>query len=82
MGVIELLDKIIEIAKCCCREEDVAWGEDTSILTDMSLSSLEIFDFIFKVETQFSIHFLDRELSDIVTLGDLEEAVRKKIGVK
>ena len=44
----------------------------------MALSSLEIFEFIFKVETRFSIRFSDRELSDIVTLGDLEEAVRRK----
>ena len=76
-----MLDKIIEIGKSCCKE-DIEWGPDTSIIADMALSSMEIFEFVFKVETQFSIRFSDRELSDIVTLGDLEEAVRKKVEVK
>ena len=72
-----MLDKIIEIGKSCCKE-DIEWGLDTSIIADMALSSMEIFEFVFKVETQFSIRFSDRELSDIVTLGDLEEAIRRK----
>lgn len=76
-----MLEKIIEIARSCCRE-DIDWGADTSILSDMALSSLEIFEFIFKVEAQFAIHFTDRELSDIDTLGDLEEAVERKVGRK
>lgn len=76
-----MLDKIIEIGKSCCKE-DIEWGPGTSIIADMALSSMEIFEFVFKVETQFSIRFSDRELSDIVTLGDLEEAVRKKVEVK
>ena len=65
-----LLKEIIEIAKEYCSEE-IEWGEDTSILTDMELSSLEIFDFIFRIESRFSVHFTDRQLRDIVTLGDL-----------
>lgn len=76
-----MLDKIIEIGKSCCKE-NIDWDSDTSILTDMAMSSLEIFEFIFKVETQFAIRFSDRELSDIVTLGDLEEAVRRKVKAK
>lgn len=77
-----MLEKIMELARACCKEEHVEWNEDTSILTDMGLSSLEIFDFMLKVETQFSIHFQDRELSDIVTLGDLTEAVQRKVEAK
>ena len=79
--MLDILDHIIEAAKECCQEE-VAWSADTSILSDMGLSSLEIFEFIFKVETKFGIHLSDRELGDVVTLGDLEEAVRKKVEVK
>lgn len=76
-----MLDKLIEIAKGFCKE-DIEWNEDTSILTDMALSSLEIFDFIFKVETQFKIRFTDRELRDIDTLGDLQRLTERKVNSK
>ncbi len=73
-----MLEKIIEIAKSCC-EADISWSKDTSILTDMELSSLEIFDFISKVEKQFSIHIKERDLSEIDTLEDLEKVVEKEM---
>ncbi len=76
-----MLEEIIEIAKEYCKD-DIEWNADTSILTDLSLSSLEIFDFVFKVESHFGIRFTERELGDIVTIGDLEEAVRKKVQSK
>lgn len=76
-----MLEEIIELAKNCC-EADVEWGEDTSILTDMELSSLEIFEFINEVEMRFSIHLKERQLGEIVTLGDLAEAVEKEVNAR
>ncbi len=76
-----MLEKIIEIARSCC-EADVEWSGDTSILTDMELSSLEIFNFISEVEKKFSIHLKERQLSEIETLNDLAEAVEKEMKVQ
>ena len=72
-----MLDEIIEIAKDFC-QEDIRWDGDTSVLTDMELTSLEIFEFIGRVEDRFSIRFTDRQLRNIVTLGDLADAVTEK----
>lgn len=72
-----MLEEIIEIAREHC-ENEIEWGGDTSILTDMELSSLEIFEFICDVEARFSIHLKERQLSEIVTLSDLAEAVERE----
>ena len=72
-----MLDEIIEIAKDFC-QEDIQWDGDTSVLTDMELTSLEIFEFIGRVEDRFSVRFTDRQLRNIVTLGDIADAVKEK----
>ena len=72
-----MLDEIIEIAKNFC-QEDIQWGADTSVLTDMELTSLEIFELIGQVEDRFSVRLTDRQLRNIVTLGDLADAVKEK----
>ena len=72
-----MLDEIIAIAKDLC-QEDIQWDGDTSVLTDMELTSLEIFEFIGRVEDRFSVRFTDRQLRNIVTLGDIADAVKEK----
>ena len=72
-----MLDEIIAIAKNFC-QEDIQWDADTSVLTDMELTSLEIFELIGQVEDRFSIRLTDRQLRNIVTLGDLADAVKEK----
>lgn len=76
-----MLEEIIEIAKDFC-QEDIPWDADTSVLTDMELTSLEIFEFIGRVEDRFGIHFTDRQLRNIETLGDIADAVKEKRGGK
>lgn len=72
-----MLDEIIAIAKGFC-QEDIQWGADTSVLTDMELTSLEIFELIGQVEDRFSVRLTDRQLRNIVTLGDIADAVKEK----
>lgn len=73
-----MLDKIIEIAKKICDSEDIELSEDTSILMDMELSSMEFFSFISEVEGELEISISERELNSIETLGDLAEIAEEK----
>lgn len=71
-----MLEKLIELAKEVC-EEDLEWNEDTSIMMDMQLSSLEFFSFIANIEDIFKIRISERQLTRIDTLGDLAELIRR-----
>ncbi len=72
-----MLEKIITIAKEFCDNDDMEWSEDTSILMDMELSSMEMFAFIAKVEKSLGIHISERQLARIATLGDLVTLAKK-----
>ena len=74
-----MLEKIIEIANRLCELEDVEMNEDTSIISDMELSSLEFMAFVAEVEGMFNIRIKERELRKIDTLGELAELVEEKI---
>lgn len=75
-----MLQKIIEIAERVCELEDVELNEDTSIITDMELSSMEFLAFVTEIEGEMNIHIKERELRGIETLGDLAEVVTKRVG--
>lgn len=72
-----MLETIIEIGKEFCGSDDIEWSEDTSILMDMELSSMEMFAFIAKVEKKLDIHINERQLARIASLGDLVTLAKK-----
>jgi acyl carrier protein len=74
-----MLEKIIEIAIRVCEVEDIELNEDTSIISDMELSSLEFMAFVAEVEGMFNIRIKERELRKIDTLGELTELVEEKL---
>lgn len=74
-----MLEKIIEIANRVCEADDIELNEDTSIISDMELSSLEFMSFVSEVEGVFNIRIKDRELRKIDTLGELAELVEEKL---
>lgn len=71
-----MLEQMIDLAKKVC-EEELEWNEDTSIMMDMQLSSLEFFNFIVNVEDTFDIRISERQLTRIDTLGDLVELIQR-----
>ena len=74
-----MLEKIIEIANRLCEVDDIELNEDTSIISDMELSSLEFMAFVAEVEGMFGIRIKERELRRIDTLGELAELVDEKL---
>lgn len=73
-----MLEKMLEIAKKYA-EGDAAAHMDGETFLLMELSSLEIYSFIAEIEAMFGVRIKERELSQIETLKDLEEIVKKRM---
>lgn len=72
-----MMEKLLKIAEKYCSEEQEL-DENTSIMMDMELTSMEFFSFICDVEEQFGVHFTERQLRRIDSLGDLNEVICSK----
>lgn len=75
-----MLEKIISIAKKECEVEGVELNEDTSIMSDMELSSMELLSFVAEIEGTMGVRIKERDLRNIDTLGELAELVEQKLG--
>lgn len=73
-----MMKQIIALAQKIFQDDTLELTEDTSIIADMELSSMEIFEFIAEVEREFSIHISERQLNQIDTLGDLYRIVKQQ----
>ena len=74
-----MIEKIIEIVERVCETDGVELNEETSIVSDLELSSLEFLAFITEVESTMGINFKERELRNIDTLGELAELIEEKM---
>lgn len=75
-----MLEQIIKIAERVCEVQDVELNEETSIIMDMELSSMEFLAFVAEIEGAMNIRIKEKELRNIDTLGELAELVEAKIG--
>jgi len=55
----------------------VVLSEDTELVADIGLSSLEVMEFIEKIEDHFDISIPLNILPDVNTIGDLAKKVRE-----
>ena len=74
-----MLEKIFEVVRGVCETEDIVLNEDTSIVSDLELSSMEFLALVAEVENSMGIRIKERELRNIDTLGELAELVEAKI---
>ena len=74
-----MLERIIKIAEKICETEDIELNEETSIISDLELSSMEFLAFIAEVENTMGIRIKEKELRNIDTLGELAELVEGKL---
>lgn len=58
-------------------KKKVALSEDTALVADIGLSSLEVMEFIEKIEDHFDISIPLNILPDVNTIGDLARKVRE-----
>jgi acyl carrier protein len=57
-------------------KKNLMLSEDTALVADMGLSSLEVMEFIEKIEDHFDISIPLNILPDVNTIGDLARKVR------
>jgi acyl carrier protein len=57
-------------------KKQLALSEDTALVADIGLSSLEVMEFIEKIEDHFDISIPLNILPDVNTIGDLAKKVR------
>ena len=75
-NTVEVITKIIEDIADIPLDEI---KEDSHMMDDLDLSSLEIMSIVGDVERKYSIKISEDELLSVRTVGDLAEAVQKKI---
>ena len=58
-------------------KKDLVLSEDTTLVSDIGLSSLEVMEFIEKIEDHFDISIPLNILPDVNTIGELATKVRE-----
>ena len=72
-------EELIELFKNAYEgEEDVDFNENTNIIDDLDLSSLEFFSLVNEIEEKYNVVITERELQSIVTIGDVITIMEKK----
>lgn len=66
-----MIDKLKNILTSTTGNNDVQINENTVILRDLNLNSLEMIELICAVEEEFDIEIADKKIRSIVTIGDL-----------
>ncbi len=62
---------LIEIIRSVTDNKEVEITEETELVDDLELSSLEFFSLITQVENQFRVKISDRDVQELETVGDL-----------
>lgn len=70
-----MLEKIINIAREYCEEDDIEINEDTRVLEDLEFSSMEFFSFISDIEEECGISIPEKEIKKIETIKDIVDLV-------
>ena len=59
-------------------KEDVQLTEDTVILRDLGVDSLEMVELVCAVEDEFDIEIADKKIKSLVTIGDLIDYIKSQ----
>jgi len=77
MEVNEMIEKLTEILRENTGEEDITINEDTVLITDLGLNSLDLVSLACAVEDEFGIEIPDRAIRNIKTIGDVIALIEK-----
>lgn len=81
MNETEIFDKVKEIVKPYCKNEDaLATATDsTSFLGDLAINSARLVDIVIDFEDKFDIEVADEEADKILNIGDAVKVIKEKI---
>ena len=72
-----MIEKLTEILREHTGEDDITINEDTVLLTDLGLNSLDLVSLACSVEDEFDIEIPDRAIRSIKTVGDVIAFIEK-----
>ena len=76
----EILDKTVEVIYECVPDmEGTELREDTVINTDTAIDSMGFTMVICRLEANFDVRIPDRQWSKLQTLGDVVDAIEKRL---
>lgn len=76
-----MLDKIKNIlAEYADINENIT--EETNLINDLELSSLDLVNIIVAFEDEFNIEIPDRKISEIITVGDIICLLKEEFGIE
>ena len=75
----KMLDKLTEIIREHTGEDSITLDENTILIADLGLSSLDLVNLICAVEDEFNIEIPDRSISTFKTVGDVIAFIQKTI---
>lgn len=72
-----MIEKLTEILRENTGEDDITINEDTVLITDLGLNSLDLVSLACSVEDEFDIEIPDRAIRNIKTIGDVIALIEK-----
>ena len=73
-----MIDKLKEILISTIGNKNIEINENTVILRDLGLDSLETIELVCAVEEEFDIEIANKKIRSIVTIGDLLKIIESQ----
>lgn len=74
-----MLDRLTNLIRENTGDENIIINEDTVLMADLGLSSLDLINIAYLVEEEFDIEIPDRMIQTFQTVGDVMEFIRGEI---
>lgn len=74
-----MLEKVIDILSEFVMEEESKITEQTGLVTDLGLSSLDVINVVVAFEEAFDIEIPDHKIKELVTVGDIVEYLESHV---
>lgn len=71
MEEIIMLDRLTKMIRENTGDENITINENTELIADLGLSSLDLINIAYLVEEEFDIEIPDRAIQDFRTVGDV-----------
>lgn len=74
----EILEKLQELIREYSGNSDLQISEDSSLINDLQLSSLDVISLVGIIEDTFDIEFDDENIAGMITVKDVVEYISSK----
>ena len=79
MDVFEIVNRCLATVMEESGSEDICISEDSLIIEDLDMSSLEILEAISMIEDELGVVIKEKELDTVSTVGDLAKLAASKL---